>query len=285
MKFVGNKKALSFLQKSIEKGHVGHAYIFSGPEHLGKFLLAKMFAQALILDGKLEENNIEIKQDALFDMVIVEPEVTEKNHVTKQRDITIETVRVLQKTLSLFPYHGRKKVLIINDAHRLNTSSQNALLKTLEEPNDTCIMILVTHEANKLLPTIQSRCATLNFALVSESLEAVMGRPGLAKIYAENPEEKNIFEQGEILLRKLPRLSIGERMKEAEALSKDVVKTLKILMVWVWLLRDEVKEAEITSKKKAYFSIDKIEESINLLKSTNANARLALESLFLEIEK
>lgn len=283
MKFIGNKKSIEFLRRSIEHDHVGHAYIFAGPEHLGKFLLAEMFAQALILGTKLEENNIEIKQDALFDMVIVEPEVTEKNHVTKQRDISIETVRVLQKTLSLFPYHGRKKVLIINDAHRLNTSAQNGLLKTLEEPNDTCIMILVTHEANKLLPTIQSRCVTLNFSLVQESSQAIMGRPGLAKIYGENLEEKNIFEQGETLLQKLPHLSIGERMKEAEALSKDVVKTLKILMVWVWLLRDRVKEAEITSKKGAYFSIDKIEESMNLLKSTNANARLALEALFLEL--
>jgi DNA polymerase III gamma/tau subunit len=284
MNFIGNKKIVALLQRSLEKDKVNHAYIFSGPEHLGKFLVARMFAEALILNSKLDENDISEKNEAKFDMIIVEPEVVEKKGVSKQRDIQIENIRDAQKNLSFFPYHQKKKVLIINDAHRLNISSQNALLKTLEEPNDTSVMILVTHEIGKLLPTIKSRCALLNFSLViDDEKKAPLGRPGLAKIYISNPEELDIDKEGMELARNIFSISINDRLKKAEAMSKDIVKTLKVLNAWVWFLRQENIDSEILNKKNVYHLIEKIEKSVILLKSTNASARLILESLLLEI--
>ena len=282
MNFIGNEKAVHFLQKTLEKGHTSHAYIFSGPEHVGKFLLAKMFAEALILGKNLNAENTKIDQTALFDMVIVEPEVTEKNNVTKQRDITVEAVREIQKTLSLFPYHGKKKVLIVSDAHKLNIAAQNALLKTLEEPSETSVIILVTHEADKLLSTIHSRCVSLSFGLAGGG-KSVMGRPGLFEIYQKDADSEQAYQEAANLLQKFPGMGIGEKIKLAETMSKDVVRTLAILAGWIWFLREGVKDAELGKKRQTYLAIDKIENLMNLLKSTNANARLALEALFLEI--
>jgi DNA polymerase III gamma/tau subunit len=284
MNFIGNSKIVSLLHKSLEKDKVNHAYIFSGPEHLGKFLLASMFAESLVLNSKLNENDISEKNEAKFDMIIIEPEIVTKNGISKQRDISIESIREAQKTLSLFPYHRRRKVMIINDAHRLNVSSQNALLKTLEEPNDTSMIVLVTHEMGKILPTIRSRCALLNFGLVTDDEKnAPIGRPGLAKIYATNPEELDIDKEGMELARNIFSMSINDRLKKAEVMSKDVVKTLKVLNAWIWFLRRDNFDVQMIDRKAVYAVMEKIEKSVATLKSTNASARLILEALLLEI--
>jgi len=162
MNFVGNKKTFDFLNKSLEKETVNHAYLFSGPEQVGKFTLAKMFGRAIILSLKQIEFVDAIDPTASLDLLVLEPEVEEKKGITKRKAIPTEKIRDVQQELSLYPYHGKKKVLVINDAHMLTTGAQNALLKTLEEPASTSMIILVTHEQGRLLPTIVSRCQKLN---------------------------------------------------------------------------------------------------------------------------
>ncbi len=300
MDFVGNKKTVSFLQKSLERGALNHAYIFAGPQGVGKTTLAKMFAQAAIAGRQLDLDVAFQDKEALLDLILIEPETVEKKGVIKTRDISIEAVRDAQQKLSLFPYHGKYKVLIVRDAHRLNNSAQNALLKLLEEPNQTSMLILVTSELDKILPTVQSRCEKISFSLVTQielSLAfsgeknfatdipiLAMGRPAIAKLMLENEEQLELRRQQWQQLEKLRKGSLNEKMLLAEEFSKDVRKALDTFNAWIWLLRtDALSNSDDGVRNKTYATIEKIQQSMTLLKSTNANSRLLLEVLFMDI--
>lgn len=300
MEFVGNKKAVEFLTKSIKNDLLSHAYLFSGPEGVGKKTLAGMFAMAVIAGKEINSEVDFCDRQALLDLVLVEPETVEKKDVVKVRDIPIEAVRDAQQKLSLFPYRGKYKVLIVKDAHRMSNSAQNALLKLLEEPNRTAILILVTSEPDKILPTVQSRCEKLNFSLVSETeltkafekennfvfdvVPLAMGRPAIANLILKNPEELEARRNSRQQLNSLRAGSLNEKMLLAEEFSKDVRKTLDSLNVWIWSLRNEALANSDEEKRSEIFqTIEKMQKSMTLLKSTNANARLLLEVLFMEI--
>ncbi len=300
MKFIGNRKSVEFLRRSVKNASLNHAYIFAGPQGVGKTTLAKIFAQAAIAGGEMNlATDVEDKQ-ALLDLILIEPETVEKKEVIKTRDISIEAIRQAQQKLSLYPYHGKYKVLIVKDAHRLNNSAQNALLKLLEEPNQTSILILVTSELDKILPTVQSRCEKLNFSLVnqveltqafgeeinfaSDIPTLAMGRPALASLMLAEPEILEARRQQKQQLEKLRAGTLGEKLQLAEEFSKDTKKTLETFNAWIWLLRiDALSNADEQVRNNLYEVIKKIQESMTLLKSTNANGRLLLEVLFLDI--
>ena len=291
--FIGNKKTFDLLARSIKNDSLNHAYIFSGPEQVGKFTLAKMFALHAISATEMRLDIGDFDKNALFDLILVSPEIVEKKGISKQRDISIESIRDAKQSLSLFPYHGKYKIMIINDAHKLNISAQNALLKILEEPNLTTMIILVTHEIDRILPTVQSRSQIINFALANnEQMQKVFsqdiislsaGRPGLANIMLENEDER-IFRLEAIKdLNKIISGSLNEKFALAEEFSKDIVETLKRLDVWIWEMRKKALLSNEVERKNIYASIEKIQKNMETLKRTNANARLVLETLFMDM--
>lgn len=289
---IGNEKSVNFLGKCIEKEKISQAYLFSGPEGVGKFALAKKFAQSLITKENFSEN-IELEKIPL-DLIIIEPEI-EKG---KEKDIKIEQIRDVQKDLALFPYEGRCKVLIINNAHKMNDSSQNALLKILEEPNATSIIILITSEEGKILPTIKSRCQKINFSLVDpeiiekglkendfssnekDLISFSMGRPGFAINMVLNPEEykekKEYFEK----LSQIFRGGTNLKMEAADEISEDTTKAIKVLEFWIWILRIKNSDS-FKNKVKKVKIIEQIEEALEMIKNTNANVKLVLENLLI----
>ena len=293
MNFLGNQKVTNLLKKSLDSGNISHAYIFSGPEHVGKFTLAKMFALHLIEGSNLDLEMEKISKDALLDLITIAPEIAEKNGIAKQRDIPIESIRDAQKSLSLFPYHGKYKILIIDDAHKLNVAAQNALLKILEEPNPTTIIILVTSNEDKILPTVKSRCQMINFGLVddAEMLECFpqnlvslsAGRPGLVKIMGENEDEMVFRSEAISNLNKIISGSLNEKLLLAEQISKDMSKTSDLLNFWLWEMRKKALVSEESERKNIYAGMEKIQKSLETLKNTNANGRLVLETLFMDI--
>ena len=300
MKFIGNEKVINFLAKSIKNGAVNHAYIFSGPQAVGKTTLANMFAQAVISSNDI---NLDVEyedKDAMFDLITIEPEIVEKKGIIKKKDISIESIRAVQQSLSLFPYQGKYKVLIIKDAHRMNNAAQNGLLKLLEEPNPTSILILVTHEIDRILPTVQSRCEKVNFSLVSEDeireefssqkkYDAdipylSMGRPGMASLMLENTEELELRRDAKKQLSSLRSGSLNEKLQLAEEFSKNISRTLDIFNIWIWFLRiDALSSNDPNIRNNIFGIIEKIQMSMTYLKNTNANSRLLLETLFMDI--
>lgn len=298
MNFVGNHKVRALLQKSLEKGILSHAYLFSGPRHVGKRTLAEYFAASLIEGLKKIELNREISNSTKMDILMLAPEKEEKKGIIKERNIKIEAIRDAQAALALFPYGGKHKVLIIDDAHKMGIGAQNALLKTLEEPNQTSVLILVTDEEAHILPTIKSRCQTVNFGLFDENelqemipanfiqkealLLLSLGRPGLVRKFLA---DSDLFADRLLLMKKLRKLenfSINEKIGLANELSKDTMLAIEGLTLLLWLLRNKAWEQN-ADVKSAYEKIRKVEEAGNFLKRTNANAKLILENLFLNI--
>ena len=160
---VGHEKQLDTLRQSLLNGRLHHAYLFIGPEGIGKRTLALALAQTIHC-AELESDFCgrcsacrAIQTGNHADVRVLEP-------LLNKKDISIQQVRELEKMLSLRSFSGRQKIAIIDPATLMNWAAQNALLKTLEEPPQGCILILIASNAGGLLPTVRSRAFALSFA-------------------------------------------------------------------------------------------------------------------------
>lgn len=289
MPIIGHQKILDLLDKSIVRGTIAHAYLFSGPEHLGKFTVALDFA------GRLSGANTEMNPD----LIIIRPEAVEKKGIIKKSNIKIEQIRDLEHKLSLTAASGKYKVAIIDDADRLNEAAQNALLKTLEEPNDKIVLILISKDNKKLLATLKSRCQRIKFGPVfAEELEKnipigeknkkgiifwSLGRPGLMLKMLEDNREIDFRENTAAELKILFGYSLAEKFSIAEALGKNTQEAARKLNLWTVILRENLLGRGVSgqSQKKSFEIIENIEKSLELIRETNLNTRLILENLFL----
>ncbi|MDQ1284167.1 MAG: polymerase subunit delta [Patescibacteria group bacterium] len=275
---------------------ISHAYLFAGPAHLGKFSVALEFAGKLagVKDGKMSPN-----------MVVVSPEVVEKKGVTKELDIKVEHIRELQRRVNMTAQDGKYKVAIIDGADKLTKAAQNALLKTLEEPPEKTILILIVEDLEKILPTILSRCQTKKFGLVplgemdkmisgearnkEELIFWSLGRPGLLVGFLENGEKLEKGKETLSELNDLLSLDLGGKFALAEKMSKNYMELVEKMNIWQVIFRGKLNRGagrallkNNISREKAFYLINEIEKSLALLKGTNANPRLVLENLFLK---
>jgi DNA polymerase-3 subunit delta' len=162
---IGQDRAIAVLRRSISMQRVAHAYLFSGIEGCGKKKSALAFVQAVFC-GKDEACGVcpsckKLASGQHPDLHILEPDGA---------FIKIDQIRELQKELSYRPFEAPKKACIIDGAEKLNLSSGNALLKTLEEPPGDALMILIAPEPSAVLQTILSRCQPLSFQPLSAEL-------------------------------------------------------------------------------------------------------------------
>ena len=171
-KLISKIPTLGILQKSIERERIGHAYLFTGAHRETLELSAVAFAKAVNCtqashsDAPSPSRSAEfcdhcsscerISADHHGDVQWIRPE-------SKMRIITMAQMRQLMETLHLKPNDARTKVWMISDADRMNQQSANAFLKTLEEPPENSLMILLSTQPDRLLDTILSRCLRLNF--------------------------------------------------------------------------------------------------------------------------
>jgi len=162
----GQQLPLRQLATALASGHISHAYLFSGIEGIGKCSTAVAFAKALNCGAREGDFCDEcrscqkIERRVHPDFFFIEPD---------KNAIRIEQVRDLQKKIIFKPMEGKKKVVIIDQAEKLNLHAANCLLKTLEEPPDDTVIILVAHTAMTLLPTIVSRCQRIRFAPLADA--------------------------------------------------------------------------------------------------------------------
>ena len=136
---IGHQKQRQFLKRSIELKRIAHAYLFCGPEKLGKKTIALEFAE--LINGVSE-----FPQHP--DLILIEPE-------PKKKEISIDQIRELIWKLSLKPYSSSFKIAIINNADSLTTDAQHSLLKVLEEPKGSTLLILISRSLENLFPCLQ----------------------------------------------------------------------------------------------------------------------------------
>ena len=148
--------AVAFLDKSLSSGHLNHAYIFSGPNDLGKSVAARQFAANLMLSPGTSASELERSAD--FHVITRE---------SGKKNISIDQIRELIRVLGLSAFGDSYKVAIIKEAELLSESAANALLKILEEPRDKVVIILLVNHAELLLKTLLSRGQLVRFSPVS----------------------------------------------------------------------------------------------------------------------
>jgi len=178
---LGHSRQKEILRRAIRAKRLAHAYLFEGPEGIGKQLVALALTRAVVcVEGtgcgscvacrKVDHHNHP-------DLHLLEPDGA---------SIKIEQIRGLQKELSYRPLEAAKKICIIDAADRMNPAAGNALLKTLEEPSGEALIILLSSHPERVLPTIRSRSQRLPFQRLDQELikTVLVRQPGLDAVQA-----------------------------------------------------------------------------------------------------
>ncbi len=169
---IGHTWAVEMLAGGIAYGRTGHAYLITGPDHLGKTTLARTFAQALNCETEAERPCGRCRSCQLIaadrhpDVLLVQPALSGRGKLT----LKIEAIRALQRYLNLSARESRCKVAILKRFDAATPGAANAFLKTLEEPPENVVLLLTANDADTLLPTISSRCRVLNLRPLSPDL-------------------------------------------------------------------------------------------------------------------
>jgi len=270
---IGNDRAVAALERALREGRVAHAYLFAGPERVGKRTLALKLAQALNCDRLVgagastfggEERAVEPCSDCAPCRRIaagfhadVQTVTVEEGEDGAQKGIHVSQVRDVERSAALKPFEGRSRFVIIDPADEMNAAAQNAFLKTLEEPPPQVVFVLVTADESRLLPTIRSRCRRLELRLpaVAEVEVALTARavdPERARLLArlsrgrigwalEAADDASLLERREELLaqaRALASMSVAQRLELAERLAGDFKRRPEALFAALEAWRD-----------------------------------------------
>ena len=224
-------KAIKILQKAYTSDKIAGAYIFAGRDGVGKFKTAGEWSKLLLCfepeqDGKFTDSCGRCRSCRLFeagnhpDFQHVYKELREYTRDGKDKsppvDLPIDVVReFLVERVSNKPGLSRKRIFVVSEAEKLNASSQNALLKVLEEPPEYCSIILICTKPENLFDTTRSRCQTISFGPIEEDI--ILNRLGEYEISSEAARFFTRFSMG----------SLGHacQLAELEASATDIYET------------------------------------------------------------
>jgi DNA polymerase-3 subunit delta' len=180
--FVGHQGAVASLYHAASSGRLHHAWLIGGQVGIGKATLAYRFARWLLAGGTSADLAVPVSHPAFkrvaanthADLLSIERRFDDKRK-KMQSEIVIDTVLEVGKFLRLTAGEGGWRVVVVDGAEEMNRNAANALLKLLEEPPKRAILLLVSHAPGRLLPTIRSRCRTLNLApLANDEVEGLL---------------------------------------------------------------------------------------------------------------
>jgi DNA polymerase-3 subunit delta' len=260
---IGHTHAIDMLRRALLAQQVRHAYLFTGPQHIGKTLLAQRFAQTLLCTGGADPA---VAPADPCNACLACRKVRHGNHpdvhiISKAADkqnILIEQIRALQNDSARRTLEGRRNIFIILNAHEMNSQAANCLLKTLEEPEPDVILLLTVPEAGLLLPTVISRVQQIPMQLLTteqirsalvqqwgvEPKEAELiaalaaGRMGWAIQAVENEDLLDERKAQLEVLAKIPSTGRVQRFELAQRLSADATKVQETLELWLLWWRD-----------------------------------------------
>lgn len=165
---IGQAGAKSHLLAAVRDNKISHAYIFSGEDGSGKMMLAERFAATLQCDNPVDGpccmciNCMQSESHNHPDIIYITHE---------KKNIVVDDIRnQLINDIAIKPYSGRYKIYIIDEAEKMNEAAQNALLKTLEEPPEYAVIILLATNTGAFLQTILSRCVVLELKPIKTEL-------------------------------------------------------------------------------------------------------------------
>ena len=321
---VGQEQLKEHLQNAIAMNKVSHAYIINGERNAGKEFIARVFAMALQCEKKEAEPCGECHscKQALSNN---QPDIIYISH-EKPNTIGVEDIRAqINNDIVIKPYSSPRKIYIVNEGEKMTPQAQNALLKTLEEPPEYAVIVILTTNVEALLPTVLSRCVVLNMkpvsdALVKKYLMEQLGVPdykanicvafargniGKAKLLASSEEFEKVKDEAISLVKNINDMEIHEIVKAIKKISEykfDVNDYLDILMAWYrdvlffkatkdvnsLVFKEEIQQIMRVSDRSTYEGIETIVNALQSAKKrleANVNFDLTMELLLLAIQE
>ena len=318
---LGNEKIRHHLRESIIKRSISHAYILAGDKGIGKSKIAREFAMELICEKHTGCGECpacrQFLADAYPDFFYMDAEGKESIGIDRIRENIVNDV-------SIRPYHGKVKIYIIDEADKMTVGAQNALLKTIEEPPEYVVILLLVRNMSLLLETIRSRCIKLLLSAVSndrikrwlvekgisEDVATVVasysnGAPGIAKVMAESEDFAGMYNQNVEFLKKISEASINdillfiEELKKRTGGFKDFINFLRLWYRDICILKltkkiDNlvfIREESIILRLSREYTLKKINSIIDLIDETetrlnsNVSGDTVMELLFIGIRK
>ncbi len=297
---IGHEKQRELLDRIVVSKKIPHGIIFQGRSSLGKKKIAIDLFKKINCGCDNCKRCLSIENNKDPDLILIEP---------VKGVIQIDQIRNLIKKVSLSPHSSCFKWVIIDDAHLLNREAANALLKILEEPKGETVFFLITEYPEMLLATIRSRLQRFKFfpvekdkiknLLIEKGIDEEkadeislfsFGRPGIAVNFSKNPEDLKFRKKTIKELAKITSIkeSFHLRFDYAKKISEDKDELRRVLEIWLSYFRElfirKVKGENVSySLKKIIRSINSINKTIDFINQTNINAKLAIESLLIEL--
>ena len=321
---IGHQQIVEQLQRTVASDRIAGAYLFYGPEGVGKETVARYFAQLILCQqGAQPGSPPVIGKGQVCGTCLACRKVDSGNHPDLQfirpegSLLKIGQIRELQKQIIYEPLEARRKIYILADTERMNPEAENCLLKTLEEPPAASVLILLTSNIQALLPTTRSRCQILQFhpmptqALAEILVNKFSVAPDQATtlaIAADGAIGKALtqLEKGDIHTESVPEILKETNLLAAFKLAenfKDNPETLSELVTWYrdLLFLQQGAPSELIahvhsldelraivprySRLRIQQAIQTIFDTKSLLDNTNTNATLALEVMCLKLLK
>lgn len=322
---VGHEQIIEHLISAVEHDMVSHAYIFHGDDGIGKTALAKGFAKLLQCEAGHGDSC-----DMCHSCKQVEsgnqPDIKWITHEKSKTSLGVDEIREqLNGDIQVKPYSGKYKIYIIEDAEKMTQQAQNALLKTIEEPPAYGIILLLTNSMDALLPTIKSRCVTLNVkpATFGQTTEFLMeryqipdykarvcaafaqGNIGKAVRMAKLEDFGAMQEEVLHILKNVDDMEVYEIMDAVKNLAEykiDIYDAIDMMMVWfrdilmlkitkdlnLLIFADEYPALNKRAKKSSFAGLDLIIKELEKAKvrlHANVNFDTAMELMLLTIKE
>lgn len=321
---IGQEQLKDHLRSALAAHKISHAYIINGEKSSGKEFIAKIFAMAL----QCERGEVDPCQEchsckqALSDN---QPDIIRVTH-EKPNSISVDDIRSqINNDVAIKPYSSPYKVYIVNEAEKMTVQAQNAILKTLEEPPEYAVIILLTTNVNALLPTILSRCVVLNMKPVADDLVRkylmeemqvpdykaevcvafARGNIGKAKMLASSEDFENVKAEALSLLKYIQDMELTEivaAIKKINDYKMDVNDYLDIMAIWYrdvllykatndlnhLVFRDEIQTIRKIAGRCSYEGLESVIEALQKAKNrlnANVNFDLTMELLMMTIKE
>lgn len=322
---VGQEQLKEHLENAIRLNKVSHAYIINGERSSGKEFIAKTFAMALQCENRQDMEPCQECHSCKQAMSGNQPDIIFISH-EKPNTISVDDIRSqINGDVAIKPYSSPKKIYIMNEGEKMTVQAQNALLKTLEEPPEYAVIIILTSNVDAFLPTIISRCVVLNMKPVKdeqikrflmEEMEIpnykadicvafARGNVGKARLLAKSEEFDKVKEEAITLLKYIGDMEIHEivaAIKKINEYKFDVNDYLDILSIWYrdvllfkathdanhLIFREEIQYIRKVADKSTYEGIETIIDALEKSKqrlNANVNFDLTMELLLLTIKE